>query len=112
MAEVPITSRDEAEFQQLDDRLLVADAAAEFALDVDGVEDRLDAGQIDGQAFAGAVEIDDVQMLGAGVGELPGHGGRVVGEDGFLLRSRPAAGGRTCRREGRSPAKFAWTAVP
>ena len=45
----------------------------------------LHARQIDRQALAGAVQIDEVQMLGALLDELPGHGGRIVGEDGLLL---------------------------
>ena len=66
MAEVPITSRDTPKPKQFVDRLLVADAAAELALD-SGIAARisLDAGQIDRQALAGAFQIDDVQVLGA-----------------------------------------------
>ncbi len=75
----------QAEVEQLANRLLVANAAAQLALDVDRRQDVLHARQIDGQPLAGAFQIDDVQMLGAVLGELSGDGGRVLGEDGFLL---------------------------
>ena len=65
--------------------MLVANAAAQLALDVDRCQDLLHARQIDGQPLAGAFQIDDVQVLGALLGELPGDGGRVLGEDGLLL---------------------------
>ena len=48
-------------------------------------QDVLHARQIDRQPFAGPFQIDDVQVLRALVGKLPGNGGRVLGEDGFLL---------------------------
>ena len=41
------------------------------------------------------------------VDPVAGHGGRVVAEDRFAVDSRPAAGGRTCRRADRSLARSA-----
>ena len=42
-------------------------------------------GRLTGKPFAGAFQIDDVQVLGALLGELPGDRRRIVGEDGLLL---------------------------
>ena len=62
----------------------VADAAAELDRDRNGAEDRLDARPVDGPAFGGAVQIDDMQpaeTLGLEARRLVG---RIVVEDGFL----------------------------
>ena len=73
------------EIEQLANRLLVANAAAELALDIDGRQNLLHARQIDRQAFARTLQIDDVQMLRALLGKLPGDVRRILREDGFLL---------------------------
>ena len=78
------------EIQQLADRLLVANAAAELALDIDCRQDLLHARQIDRQPFAGTFQIDDVQVLGALLGKLPGNVGRVLRRRRFPADSRPA----------------------
>ena len=51
----------------------------------DELFDRLDSGQIDGQAFAGPFEVDDVEVLCPLLDELSRHGGRVIGERGQVL---------------------------
>ena len=102
----------QAEVQQLANRLLVANAAAQLALDVDRCQDVLHARQIDGQALAGAVQIDEVQMPGALARRTAGPRRPGRRRRRFPAGSRPAAGGRTCRRADRSPARFAWNVVP
>ena len=61
---------------------MVADAAAELHRDVDRGEDRLDRRAVLRAAGEGAVEIDHMQPLEAGVGEGAGLGGRVGAEHG------------------------------
>ena len=85
MAEVPITSRVEAEIKQL-----MTDCSSRMPPPnshsmIDRLQNRLDAGQIDRQSLAGPFQIDDVQIAGPGVGELASDSGRVVGKDGLLF---------------------------
>ena len=75
----------QTEIQQLANRLLIANPAAQLALDVDLRQDFLDAREIYGQSLAGPFQIDDVQMPGAGIGELSGDSRRVLRKDRFLL---------------------------
>ncbi len=73
----------QAELEERGDRLFVANAAAQLAGDADGLEDRSNAFQVGRPAGLGAVEIDQVQALGALVNPLAGHGRRVVAKDRF-----------------------------
>ena len=41
--------------------------------------------RLDRPAFAGPVEIDQVETFRPQIDPMPGHGGRIFGEDGFLL---------------------------
>ena len=75
----------QAEIEQLPNRLLVADAAAKLALDVDRCQDFLDARQIDRQPLARPLQIDNMQVASAGVGKSPRHGRWIIGKDGLLL---------------------------
>ena len=97
----------QAEFEQRLDRRFVADAAAEFALHVDGREDRADRVEIHRLARAGAVEIDQVQMPGArraGSRRRRSPGRRRRPSRG---RSRPAAAERSGPLTDQSRAKSA-----
>ena len=82
---MPITSRSKPKVEQFADRLLAADAAAQFAIDADRLDDRADAGEVYQPAVAGAVQIDQVQVLGPLGDPMPRHGGRVLAENGFPL---------------------------
>ena len=67
-----------AGFEELVDVFLGSDAAADLDVEIGGLDDVFDEIGLDGVAFLGAVEIDDVHPFGTGVGE--GLGG-VEGVD-------------------------------
>ena len=67
-------------------------------------DDALDDLDVDEPALAGAVEVDDVQDLGALVGSQRARDvDRIVAEHGRLRRSRPGAGAPPARPGCRSP---------
>ena len=71
--------------QQFANRLLVANAAAQLARQVDGLEDRRDDGEVPRLAFPGAIEIDEVQMAGPPIGPLLRHGDSILAENRFAI---------------------------
>ena len=85
-ADVPTTNRAQPEIQQLADRLLIANAAAELALNIDRrQESSCTLGRLSGKPSRGTLQIDDVQVLRTLLGKLPGNVRRLLREDGFLL---------------------------
>ncbi len=80
-----MTTRVQSQIEQLADGLFVANAAAQLAGNVDRLDNGLHAGQIHGPPFAGPVQIDQVQVFGPLLDELPSHGGGVVAIDGFAV---------------------------
>jgi hypothetical protein len=65
--------------------LQIADTAAQFDGNFYEREDTTDDGLIDRSAFAGAVQIDDVDALGTCIGPSAGHFHRVSAVYGFPL---------------------------
>ena len=65
------------------DGLEGADAAADLAGNGDGAGDGNDDLLVERAAFAGAVEVDEVESRRAFGLPATGHGDGVVGEDGF-----------------------------
>src|SRR3546814_9744014 len=70
----------DAELQPALDRRHVADAAAELHRQVDRGEDRLDRRRVGRAPFEGAIEIDQVDPLEAGVGKAARLGSRIFVE--------------------------------
>src|SRR5262249_3198966 len=75
----------DAAVQPMRDRAQRPDAAAELNGDLDGCKNGRSRLGIDGAAFKGAVEIDDVQCGETLAYELTGLTGRVYVEDGCLF---------------------------
>ena len=67
------------------DRRHVADAAADFDGDLDGGADGLDGIEVLGHACKGAVQVHDVQELGALGLPMLGRGRGVLGVDRGLV---------------------------
>ncbi len=74
----------DAPAERLGDVFFAAQAAAELAGHAGGLHDAAHAVAVDRMALAGAVEIDEVQILGPLFDPATSHGGRIVAEDGFL----------------------------
>src|SRR5207253_6379433 len=74
----------DAPAKSLVDMFLGAQAAAKLARDAAGLHNRANARTINGSAFFGAVEIDDMKKLRPFAHPAPGHGRRVGPEHGFL----------------------------
>jgi hypothetical protein len=64
-------------------RWFVAHSAAQFAGNLHGFDDRLDAGPVFHLAAARTVEIDQVQAPGALAGPMARHGRGILSEHGF-----------------------------
>ena len=64
-----MTTRDTPRVEPAGDAGGIADAAAQLDMAGEAVDDRLDRFAVDGFAREGAVEIDDVEIFGPGVGE-------------------------------------------
>src|SRR5262249_55987937 len=62
---------------------LGANAAADLTVHAGGLHDSCDGGAVDRPALAGAVEVHEVQELGALRDPAPGHGGGVGVVDGL-----------------------------
>ena len=75
----------QSQVEQFSDGRLAADAAAQFAIDPDRLDDGADAGEVFHLPMAGAVQIDQVEALGPQGDPVTCHGGRVLAEDGFPL---------------------------
>ena len=75
----------EAQIEQLANGLFVANATAQLAGEVHGLDDRGGDGVVPRLALAGAVEIDEVQVAGPPFGPLPRNGDSIVAENRFTL---------------------------
>ena len=73
----------QAQIEQLADRCFVANAAAKFAGDFNGRQNRTNAVEIGRPSFASAVEIDQMEALGPLADQTAGGGGGIVVEDRF-----------------------------
>ena len=74
-----------AQVEQFANRLLVANAAAQFARQVYGLEDCRDDGQVPRPSFPGTIEIDEVETAGPPIGPLLGHSDSILAENRFAI---------------------------